>query len=233
MNVTKIDDFRKHYKKDEVLLKEGEEGSEFFLLEEGSVDVFIQGRKIATLNASEGQEFFGEVAAMLGGPRTATVIATSKCRALLIPKLKVEAIMSSSPSLGLKLVRSLCKKLSGSAHTNAEYQLQSVSLLKSGNTEVSLKNYMKGLLHLLDKTAADNKGEVAKSLCQYFRSTNPWGIQHGDENLILDISASALTQILPPQATPTAEPTPAETEVQPEELAGERTQIMSVQPPRK
>jgi len=225
MTAPKVDDFRKHFKKDDVLLKEGEEGNEFFLLEEGSVDVFIHGRKVSTLDARNGQEFFGEVAAMLGGQRTATVIAATNCRTLCIAKLKVEAIISSSPSLGMKLVRSLCRKLSSSAHTYAEVQIQNTSLLNSGNTEVTLKNYMKGLLHLMDKAEADPTGETMKSLGKYFRGTNPWSIQQGDENMILDLAMPTIVAPAKPSETPVE--TPAEGEA-----PGGQTMVMSVQPPR-
>jgi CRP-like cAMP-binding protein len=189
-----VQDFRIKLLKDAVLLREGEENQEeFFLLETGIVDIYIQDRKISTLDASKSQEFLGEVAALLGGPRTATIIAATDCSLLRIPKLKVEAILTSSPTLGMKLIRSLCRKLSLSAHQHAELQAQQQSLLKSGNTETSLKNYMKGLCYLLEQAESDATGNGAKMAAEYFKNTNPWKIQHGEASMILDLSPEKQT----------------------------------------
>ena len=184
------EDCRKRFKKGDVLLKEGDEGSEFFLLEEGSLDVFIHARKVATISgAHDSQEFIGEVAALLGGPRIATVVAITDCVTLCIPKLQVEAILKNSPSLGVKLMRSICRKLSSMAHLCVEFQDQNASVLQSGNTEASLRNYMKGVLHLMDLAATDSTGEAAKHLGDYFRKTNPWAIQRGEKKMVLDSSS--------------------------------------------
>jgi len=184
----KAEDCRKRFKKGEVLLKEGAEGNEFYLLEEGILDVFIHEKKVATINARDSQEFIGEVAALLGGPRIATVIAATDCVALCLPKLEFEAILRSSPSLGAKLIRSICRKLSSLAKLCGEYHDHTASVFQSGNTETSLRNYMKGLLHLMEQAATDSTGESAKQLCDYFQKTNPWRIQHGEKNMLMETS---------------------------------------------
>jgi CRP-like cAMP-binding protein len=183
--MSSVNDYRTKLLKDTVLLREGEPGTEFFLLETGVVDIFIQERKIGTLDAGQNQEFIGEVAALLGGNRTATIIAVTDCSLLRIPQMKLEAILSNSPSLGMKLIKSLCRKLSLSAQQHTKFQAQQQSLLKSGNTETSLKNYMKGLLHLMEMAEQDPSGVCAKQAAEYFRSTNPWKIQLGDETMML------------------------------------------------
>ena len=194
----KAEDCRKHFKKGDILLKEGDGGSDFFLLEEGSLDVFIHDRKVATISGTpDSQEFIGEVAALLGGPRIATVVAVTDCVALCIPKLQVEAILKNSPSLGVKLMRSICRKLSSLAQICVEFQDRNTSVFQSGNTESSLRNYMKGLLTLMDQAASDSTGESAKHLGDYFRKTNPWGLQRGEKTMILDASSQNpfLTQL--------------------------------------
>lgn len=182
---TSVNDFRIKLLKDAVLIREGEEGTEFFLLETGVVDIYIQGRKISSLDAKNSQEFLGEVASLLGGKRTATIIAATDCSLLRIPQMKLDAILTSSPSLGLKLIRSLCRKLSLSAKQHATFQTQQQNLLKSGSTEVSLRNYMKGLCHLFEDLEKNANSDNAKKALHYFRATNPWKIQHGDPEMIL------------------------------------------------
>ena len=60
---------------------EGERGREFFVLLDGSADVFKDGKLI---NQMKKGDFFGEIALVTKMPRTATVTATSDVRVLVI-----------------------------------------------------------------------------------------------------------------------------------------------------
>ena len=81
----------KHYKKiflkNEVLINEGETGSEILLLEKGIVDVLIKGGKVNSIDASVSKDFVGEVGAILGTPRTATLVAATDVVALFLPNI--------------------------------------------------------------------------------------------------------------------------------------------------
>ena len=55
-----------------VIAREGEPGVGLFVILDGTADVSIGGRKKATLGPGD---FFGEIALLDGGPRTATVTA--------------------------------------------------------------------------------------------------------------------------------------------------------------
>ena len=57
-----------------VIAREGEPGVGLFIIVDGTADVSIGGRKKATLGPGD---FFGEIALLDGGPRTATVTAKS------------------------------------------------------------------------------------------------------------------------------------------------------------
>ncbi|MFH1023017.1 MAG: cyclic nucleotide-binding domain-containing protein [Planctomycetota bacterium] len=184
----KVHQQRRHFKKGEVIFREGDAGENFYLLEKGSLDVLITGKKIGIVNADQGPEFVGEVAALLGTPRTATVVAADACSAIEIPRVDIDNVLANAPTLGAKLAKSLCRKLAESATTHAERQQQGKLLLKSGSTEVTLKNYMKGIFALMEKSAEDTTGETAKQAAVYFRATNPWGIVKGDGTQIMDIA---------------------------------------------
>jgi hypothetical protein len=54
------------------ILREGESGRDYFLIESGVVDVSVGGRPISSASAGEG---FGEIALLRDVPRTATVVA--------------------------------------------------------------------------------------------------------------------------------------------------------------
>ena len=182
-----VKQYRRHFKKGEVLLQEGEVGGHLILLEKGIFDICIRGKKVNSINASVSQDFVGEVGAILGSPRTASVVAATECIALCVPKIEIDTVLKNSPSLGIKLIRSLCEKLVSASSNFVEVQNKNASLFESGNTETSLRNYMKGLLHLIELAAKDTSHEAGKNLLDYFISTNPWGIQHGDERQMLII----------------------------------------------
>jgi len=180
--------YRKFFKKGDILMKEGEIGQDLLFLEKGIIDIFVKGKKINTIDASSSQDFFGEIGAVLGTPRTATLVAAADCVALYMPKIELESVLKSSPSLGSRLIKSLSKKLVNSLSNFAEVKSDNTSVLSSGSTDASLRNYMKGLLYLIELSAEDKSGKASKNLMHYFLHTNPWGIQHGNWEHLLDYS---------------------------------------------
>jgi MFS family permease len=65
----------------DALMREGEPGEEYLLIEQGHVDVRVDGRPIATCGPGDG---IGEIALLRGVPRTATVIAQTPVEAYAI-----------------------------------------------------------------------------------------------------------------------------------------------------
>ena len=64
----------RHFAANEVIIEEGEEGNEFFIIKSGTVNVIREGLVIRTLEESG---FFGERAILLNEKRTATVITNT------------------------------------------------------------------------------------------------------------------------------------------------------------
>jgi len=91
----------------DVLVREGEPGSNFFLLAEGSAKVVRRERLLNLINAGE---FFGEIPYVLGRPRRrhATVVAT---RGLLLAEFRPDALASLSAAVQLQLMRALAGNL--------------------------------------------------------------------------------------------------------------------------
>lgn len=102
---------------DEIDLREGKEltrqgrpGREFFVLIEGEADVRKNGRKIRTL---KGGDFFGEIALVSSKPRTATVVAATPVRVLVVTDRSFKRLLERSPTIQLKVLQALAERIAG------------------------------------------------------------------------------------------------------------------------
>lgn len=91
-----------------VLTKEGEVGHEFFLIVEGSCGVRRGTRKVATLGPGQ---WFGEMAVLAKGPRTATVIAEEPTTLLVLGQREFLGVLDQVPSVAPKLLRALAERV--------------------------------------------------------------------------------------------------------------------------
>ena len=73
---------RRRLEPGETLVRQGEEGTEMFLLLGGTLEVEIDGEVVAELGVGA---LVGEMAVFEGGRRTATLRAASHCRVALVP----------------------------------------------------------------------------------------------------------------------------------------------------
>jgi CRP-like cAMP-binding protein len=87
---------------------EGERGREFFVLLDGSADVF-KGDKL--INKMKQGDFFGEIALVTKMPRTATVTATSNVRVLVINERDFAALLKRSPEVGRGVAEALAERI--------------------------------------------------------------------------------------------------------------------------
>ena len=90
------------------LIKEGSRGREFFVLLEGTAEARKGKRKVRTLGAGD---FFGEIALVTRTPRTASVIATSPVRALVITDREFKQLIARAPEIQRKVLVSLAERL--------------------------------------------------------------------------------------------------------------------------
>jgi CRP-like cAMP-binding protein len=100
---------------DEIDLREGKElttqgrpGREFLVLVEGEAEVRKNGRKLRTL--SDG-DFFGEIALVTKRPRTATVVAKTPVRVLVITDRSFQTLLERSPSIQSKVLAALAERI--------------------------------------------------------------------------------------------------------------------------
>ncbi|MGH7385155.1 MAG: cyclic nucleotide-binding domain-containing protein, partial [Candidatus Rokuibacteriota bacterium] len=79
-----------------VLTRAGEPGDEFFLLVDGTARVEVSAEKRVLLRPGE---FFGEMSLLDGGPRSATVVADTPVRLLVISRRHFSALLKEVPGL--------------------------------------------------------------------------------------------------------------------------------------
>jgi CRP/FNR family transcriptional regulator, cyclic AMP receptor protein len=91
-----------------VLAREGEAGVGFFLILEGTAEVTIGGKRRSTLGPGE---FFGEVALLDGGPRSATVTATSNVELLGVTEWVFRGLLHEQPTIAVKVLQTLAGRL--------------------------------------------------------------------------------------------------------------------------
>jgi len=89
------------YAHDELIIREGEKDESFFIIEKGTVEVYLDSthgsRKVLT-TLQEG-DFFGEIALLTGQKRTANVRALTEVRVYRLDKDSFKEILESKPEI--------------------------------------------------------------------------------------------------------------------------------------
>ena len=82
------------------ILREGESGSEFYLVKSGTVRVTTQqeGLEVQLATLQRGG-FFGEVSVLSGQPRTATVTAMEPVEVVIFDKALIDKLLSEYPKV--------------------------------------------------------------------------------------------------------------------------------------
>jgi CRP/FNR family transcriptional regulator, cyclic AMP receptor protein len=91
-----------------VIVRQGEIGTGFFVVVEGSVKVIRDAQTLATLGPGE---FFGELSVLDGRPRIAQVVAEEPTRCLALASWDFEKLLLDQPALSLAILRGLAGRL--------------------------------------------------------------------------------------------------------------------------
>src|SRR5207248_216183 len=100
------------YAVQEIILRQGDVGNELFILESGEVVVTAQRPGEAPLEVARlgPGAFFGEMGALTGEPRTATVRATRECKVLVVDKAALAEVFESSPELAGHVSQTIARR---------------------------------------------------------------------------------------------------------------------------
>jgi CRP/FNR family transcriptional regulator, cyclic AMP receptor protein len=91
-----------------VIAREGEPGVGLFIILDGKAEVTIGGSKKAMLGSGD---FFGEIALLDGGPRTATVTAITDLKLLGLTEWVFRGLMMEHPAIALKTLQQMAGRL--------------------------------------------------------------------------------------------------------------------------
>lgn len=132
----------RNYKKDEVIIKEGDTGDEFYILTNGSVHISRNtpaGDSIALADLDSSMNiFFGETALISNDTRSATVAALTDCRLLVLSSKKFHEICQKEPVVGYRVLTVLARRM---AKTIRDTNRDKATLYEALFNEISDSDY--------------------------------------------------------------------------------------------
>jgi|SRR5580692_3651100 CRP/FNR family cyclic AMP-dependent transcriptional regulator len=96
------------FKAGEVIFKEGEPGTEFFVIQSGKVDIQLGNRLLGTLGD---HDIFGEMALIDPAPRSATAIAKTDVKVVPVAEKQFLFLVGRTPHFALNVMRTLARRL--------------------------------------------------------------------------------------------------------------------------
>jgi len=93
-----------------VIIREGDEGNQMYVVMDGEVDITIKGKRIAT--ATRG-DIVGEMAMISPDLRSATVTALSNTRVAVIDQGSFESLLHYVPDFTMHVMNVLADRLKG------------------------------------------------------------------------------------------------------------------------
>ena len=118
----------KHYREAEDILSYLDRSDDVYFIVEGDVRVTIYSLQgsVVTIGDLGSSEFFGEMAAIDGLPRSASIVALTPCHIASMPGATFLEIVKAEPSVGFELSKCLTHKLR--ALTNRMYELSTLDV---------------------------------------------------------------------------------------------------------
>jgi potassium-dependent mechanosensitive channel len=138
--------YRQRLRESEILFHENEAGDAFYIILSGTIEVRIDrlDKHLANLQAGD---FFGELALMLGIPRTATVKATEETMLFAIDRLGFKKLLQENPDITKILTIALEERQAELAKHQAE--LQRLGLIPSSEDEKNPISWVQNRLKTL------------------------------------------------------------------------------------
>lgn len=98
------------------MIHQGMEGTDFYVILSGAVEVAVDGRPVASLGPGD---HFGELSAITGEPRSASVTATERVFALRLNAESLERFLQKHGEAAYRILVVACRRLQRAAPTPA------------------------------------------------------------------------------------------------------------------
>jgi CRP-like cAMP-binding protein len=98
----------KEFKAGEVIFRQGDAASEFYVVQSGKVDIRLGNRLLGTVGD---HDIFGEMALIDAAPRSATAVAATDVRLIAVGERQFLFMVSQTPHFALNVMRTLARRL--------------------------------------------------------------------------------------------------------------------------
>jgi len=112
---TRVEDLE--FPEGKVLTEQGRSGGEFFIVLSGEAEVKKDGAVIARIGPGD---FFGEIALLDNGPRTATVIARTALRCFVLSPRQFQDVLHQNADIAVTLLHAVTKRLRNTTPLTAD-----------------------------------------------------------------------------------------------------------------
>ncbi len=96
------------FKQGATIFKEGDQASELYVIQNGSVRIQLGNRLLSTLYFND---IFGEMALIEGGTRSASAIAATEVTLVTLSETQFLFLVSQTPNFALQVMRAIARRL--------------------------------------------------------------------------------------------------------------------------
>jgi CRP-like cAMP-binding protein len=101
---------RERFNPDSSIAQEGKPGDDFYVVTSGQAKVIRRGKTVDRLRPGD---FFGEIALLDEGPRTASIVTETPVEVLSLNRKPFQALLKREPTIVLKMMEELAGRLRG------------------------------------------------------------------------------------------------------------------------
>ena len=138
----------RHYPKGVMLIMEGSENNQLFIIRSGKVSVFVNDEegKQANLNYMGVGEHFGELSLLDGNPGSASVMTVTECELTTLSRNSFHEFLIDEPELSIRLIEELVGRIRALTDNVKNLALFDVygrvikTLMRLSNTEKCIEN---------------------------------------------------------------------------------------------
>lgn len=171
LNTEKLSEYTFNVRTGSVLCEEGDRTNEMFILNRGNLAVFIGGKKVADIN--EPGTVIGEMALLLGEPRSATIKAITDCNLTIVKPENLKSVAEANKEFFLNIAYNLSKNLEHNCtlirETNELLQSRSSELGAVPPSERTNYKQLLGMIRELERFEVKYKNEWMSEILKFAR----------------------------------------------------------------